>query len=106
MKKGIDVLLCPSASTFDSSARWIELLKMRAFTNSVYILRSNRVGTYKKDDEEWKFYGHSNLVSPWGEVELTLGSHEEILIVDICKDEASEARKSWGWKKALTKRGY
>lgn len=104
MKKQIDVLLCPSASTFDSSARWIELLKMRAFTNSVYILRSNRVGAYKDGDEEWKFYGHSNLVNPWGEVELTLGSHEEILIVEICKDEVSEARKSWGWKKALSKR--
>ena len=106
MKKQIDVVLCPSASTFDSSSRWIELLKMRAFTNSVYILRSNRVGIYKEADEEWKFYGHSNLVSPWGEVELTLGSHEEILLVEISKDELNEARKSWGWKKALTKRGY
>jgi predicted amidohydrolase len=48
MKKGVDVILSPSASTFDSSARWIELLKMRAFTNSVYILRSNRVGIYKE----------------------------------------------------------
>jgi len=104
MKKGIDVLLCPSASTFDSSARWIELLKVRAFTNSVYILRSNRVGVYRGKDEEWKFYGHSNLLSPWGEVELTLGSHEEILIVDICKDELNEARRCWGWKKILNKR--
>jgi nitrilase len=105
MKKGVDILLCPSASTFDSSVRWIDLLKMRAFTNSVYILRSNRVGVYKKGDEEWRFYGHSNLISPWGEVELTLGSHEEILIVDICKDELVDARKTWGWKKALSKRG-
>ncbi len=104
MKKGIDVLLCPSASTFDSSARWIELLKIRAFTNSVYILRSNRVGVYKDTKEEWQFYGHSNLVNPWGEVEQTLGHQEEILIVDICKDEINEARKSWGWKKALGKR--
>nr|WP_024953786.1 carbon-nitrogen hydrolase family protein [Sulfurospirillum arcachonense] len=104
MKKGIDVILCPSASTFDSSSRWIEILKMRAFTNSVYILRSNRVGTFKDTTFEWKFYGHSNLVSPWGEVELTLGSHEEVLIVEISKDELVNARKTWGWKKALSKR--
>ncbi len=106
MKRGIDVVLSPSASTFDSSARWIELLKMRAFTNSVYILRSNRVGVYKQGDDEWKFYGHSNLLSPWGEVELSSGSHEEILIVDVSKDSVNEARKSWGWKKALGRRGY
>lgn len=104
LKKGIDVVLCPSASTFDSSARWIELLKMRAFTNSVYILRSNRVGTYKAKDIDWKFYGHSNLISPWGEVELTLGHQEEVLIVEISKEELSSARKTWGWKKALNKR--
>lgn len=104
MKKGIDVLLCPSASTFDSSIRWTELLKMRAFTNSVYILRSNRVGVYKEGDVEWRFYGHSNLISPWGDVELTLGSKEEMLVVDICKDELTQARKTWGWKRALGKR--
>jgi len=104
LKKGIDVILCPSASTFDSSARWIELLKMRAFTNSVYILRSNRVGTYKDKELDWEFYGHSNLVSPWGEVELTLGHQEEVLIVEISKEELSNARRTWGWKKALNKR--
>jgi len=104
LKKGIDVVLCPSASTFDSSARWNELLKMRAFTNSVYILRSNRVGTYKAKEMDWEFYGHSNLISPWGEVELTLGDKEEVLIAEISKDELNSARKTWGWKKALNKR--
>ncbi|MBL0686968.1 MAG: carbon-nitrogen hydrolase family protein [Sulfurospirillum sp.] len=105
MKKKVDVLLCPSVSTFDSSERWIELLKMRAFTNSVYILRANRTGVYKDQNREWKFYGHSNLISPWGDEELTLGSHEEILIVEIFKDELHAARKSWSWKSALSKRG-
>jgi len=106
-QKNVDVVLTPSASTFDSSARWIELLKMRAFTHSIYILRSNRVGVYKNKNElEWKFYGHSNLVNPWGEVELSLGHQEEILITTICKDELNSARKVWGWKRSLSKRGY
>ncbi|WP_458700981.1 carbon-nitrogen hydrolase family protein [Sulfurospirillum sp. 1307] len=104
-QKGIDVILSPSASTFDSSARWNELLKMRAFTNSVYILRANRVGVYKDSEQnEWRFYGHSNLISPWGEIELSLGHQEEILIANISKDELNSARKTWGWKKALSKR--
>ena len=105
MKKGVDVILCPSASTFDSSARWLELLKMRAFTNSVYILRSNRVGAYKQENEEWNFYGQSSLISPFGEEELALGSKEEILIVKIEKEGVMEARKNWGWRRALSRRG-
>jgi len=104
LKKGIDVILCPSASTFDSSIRWNELLKMRAFINSVYILRSNRVGNYKDKETDWEFYGHSNLVSPSGEIELTLGQQEEVLIVDVSKEELNNIRKIWGWKKALKKR--
>lgn len=106
MKKNIDVILCPSASTFESSRRWIELLKVRAFTNNAYILRANRVGSFEEDESLWKFYGHSNLVSPFGDVELSLGDKEEILIADISKDELAQARKIWGWKRALNKRGY
>ena len=106
MKKNIDVILTPSSSTFESSRRWQELLKTRALLNNVYILRANRVGTFTNKDENWKFYGHSNLVSPWGEVEMSLGDKEEILIAQIDKEEVLKARKNWGWKKAIKKRGY
>jgi nitrilase len=104
MKKNIDVVLTPSSSTFDSSRRWQELLKTRAFLNSVYILRANRVGSYSEGDDAWKFYGHSNLINPYGEVELTLGDKEEILIAHIDKEEVSKARRAWGWKRAISKR--
>ncbi len=105
MKKNIDVVLMPSSSTFDSSQRWQELLKTRAFLNSMYILRANRVGTYTQKDISWKFYGHSKLVNPYGEIELSLGHKEEILLCDIDKDEVNGAKKLWGWKKDLSKRG-
>ncbi len=104
MKKNVDVVLMPSSSTFDSSQRWQELLKTRAFLNSMYILRANRVGTYTDKDISWKFYGHSKLVNPYGEIELSLGHKEEILLCDIDKDEVSGAKKLWGWKKDLSKR--
>ena len=105
MKKNVDVVLMPSSSTFDSSQRWQELLKTRAFLNSMYILRANRVGTYTQKDISWKFYGHSKLVNPYGEIELSLGHKEEILLCDINKDEVSGAKKLWGWRKDLSKRG-
>jgi nitrilase len=105
MRKNVDVVLMPSSSTFDSSQRWQELLKTRAFLNSLYILRANRVGTYTQKEISWKFYGHSKLVNPFGEIELSLGHKEEILLCDIDKNAVSEARKLWGWKKDLSKRG-
>ena len=103
MKKNVDVVLTATSSTFDSAHRWEELLKMRAMLNNVYILRANRVGSYKEEDT-WQFYGRSSLISPFGDVELTLGDKEEMLVATIEKESLSEARKLWGWKKQVSKR--
>lgn len=104
MRKNVDCVLMPSSSTFDSAARWQNLIKTRAFLNSVYILRANRVGSYTDSKVAWKFYGHSSLVNPNGEVEVSLGHKEEILLCEISKSEVTEARKLWGWKKTLDKK--
>lgn len=102
--KGVDVVLVPSASTFDSHNRWRELVKMRAFTHNCYILRANRIGEYNDEKYAWKFYGDSMLVSPDGEIESDLGNTEELLIIDLDRKLLSEARKGWGFKEALKKR--
>lgn len=102
--KGVDAVLVPSASTFESHNRWRELVKMRAFTHSCYILRANRIGEYSDDHYIWKFYGDSMLVSPDGDVEADLGNTEELLIVDLDRKTLTEARKGWGFKEALKKR--
>jgi len=103
MRKNVDVVLVPTSSTFESSKRWEELLKLRSMLNNVYILRANRVGAYK-EEETWQFYGQSSLVSPFGEVELSLGDKEEMLVASIEKESLAEARKLWGWKKQISKR--
>ncbi|QCD44730.1 carbon-nitrogen hydrolase family protein [Campylobacter mucosalis] len=101
MSKKIDVLLLPTASTFESNKRWEELLKMRAFTNNIYILRVNRIGSYKpkpkcqSGDEIWKFYGDSFVVSPFGEIANRLGNDEGILIANIDKKELLNAKATW-----------
>ena len=76
---------------------------MRAMLNNVYILRANRVGSFK-EEETWQFYGQSSLISPFGDVELTLGDKEEMLVATIEKESLVEARKLWGWKKQVSKR--
>ncbi len=106
MRRGIDVVLVPSASTFNSHHRWLELLRMRAFTNNVYVIRANRIGEYQDDQGVvWKFYGKSFAIDPSGEVAVELGEGEELLIQDISKERIRNARKEWGFRSTLKKRG-
>ncbi len=104
MKENVDVVLLPTVSTFGSNFRWNEILKTRAFTNSVYILRVNRIGTYHDEDSLWKFYGETYLVNPDGHIESSLSTKEDILIAKIDKHELKEAKSNWGFQKQVAKR--
>lgn len=104
MAKNVDAVLLPTVSTFESHERWRELIKMRAFTNSCYIIRANRIGEYVQDKWSWNFYGDSLVVNPDGDIENYLGNQEELLMVDMDKNAVKAARKSWGFKEALQKR--
>ncbi|MDR1008597.1 MAG: carbon-nitrogen hydrolase family protein [Campylobacteraceae bacterium] len=104
MKKRVDLVLMPSVSAFESCARWNELLKTRAFLNGTYILRVNRIGSFKDKTHAWHFYGNSALYSPDGIIEASLGDGEEMLVSEIDVDTVSEARKAWGFRNQLIKK--
>ncbi|MDO5045425.1 carbon-nitrogen hydrolase family protein [Campylobacter sp.] len=104
MKKRVDAVLVPSACTFFSESRWEQLLKTRAFTNGVYVLRVNRVGNHKSSDEQWKFYGDSMLINPFGEIEARLGKNEEMLLAKLDKKEVLKARNLWQFNLIINKR--
>ncbi len=104
MNSNVDAVLLPSVSTFESHERWRELIKMRAFLNSCYIIRANRIGEYVDGDLSWNFYGDSLVVNPQGQIENHLGNQEELLMIDLDKKSVKEARKSWGFKEAIQKR--
>ncbi len=105
MRKRVDVVLLPTASTFDSKQRWRQLVSMRAFLNNCYILRANRVGEYEEDDVRWHFYGDSFFVTPDGDLEMILEDRESMLIETISKEELAQSRRGWGFKAQLQKRG-
>lgn len=105
MKKKVDVVIVPTASTFDSKLRWRDLLKTRAFLNSTYLLRVNRVGSFHDKTTQWVFYGDSFLANPSGEIILSAGNKEEMMIATIDKETVHNARKDWGFHHALQKRG-
>ena len=90
-RKKVDCVLIPSVSTFNSHNRWLEMLKTKAFLNHMYVVRVNRVGSYK----DWVFYGRSFAISPEGEILNMLSNKEEIGIINIEKEKVKEARKEW-----------
>ncbi|NLP63477.1 carbon-nitrogen hydrolase family protein [Paraburkholderia sacchari] len=65
--KGADVIVVPSAFTFQTGAdHWEPLLRARAIETQCYIVAPGQTGTF----ENGKFmnYGHSMIVDPWGQV--------------------------------------
>ena len=105
MQKNVGCVLVPCASTFESGGRWRELLKMRAFTNSLYVIRANRIGEAKFGESEFKFYGESFVVTPSGEIANELKNEEGVLMCEVDADEIAAARGLWKFRKNLVSRG-
>lgn len=99
--KQVDLVILPTASTFESHNRWREIIKTQAFLNGCYILRVNRIGEYSDKDAKWRFYGDTMLVTPDGEVEMMLEDKESMLVEDIFKEEVQTHRKIWQFEKAI-----
>ncbi|MDA3052959.1 carbon-nitrogen hydrolase family protein [Campylobacter sp. JMF_01 NE2] len=102
----VDCVLIPTASTFESNLRWAELLKMRAFTHSAYIVRTNRIGEAKFGDMDFKFYGGSFLANPYGEIINELKGEEGALMCEIDPAIVREATEFWGFKANLKNKGF
>lgn len=93
--KKIDCVLVPTACALNSQSRWSELLKMRAFTNNVFVLRVNRLGKTKFDGLDTEFYGESFLSDPHGNIVNFLDEKEGMLICDIDKKIITNAKSVW-----------
>ena len=70
----VDVLLLPAAFTqLTGQAHWHALLSARAIENQCYLVAANQTGEHANKRQT---YGHSCIISPWGETlaELPDGS--------------------------------
>lgn len=106
LKRNVDAVLVPTAATFDSNSRWEEILKTRAFTNLVYVLRANRIGKAKFDKEIYEFYGKSFAITPGGVISSTLNKEEGILLFELSKDELKTERKFWKFREILSNKTF
>ncbi|MEL6677726.1 MAG: carbon-nitrogen hydrolase family protein [Pseudomonadota bacterium] len=68
---GATVLFIPSAFTVPTGrAHWEVLLRARAIETGAYVIAAAQVGRHADGRQTW---GHSLVVSPWGEVLADLG---------------------------------
>ena len=91
-RRGATVLFAPSAFTVPTGrAHWEILLRARAIENGAWVIAAAQVGQH---DDGRETYGHSMIVSPWGEVVVDLGGrHVRQTTVDIDMEGVHRARK-------------
>lgn len=89
-KAGAQILLVPASFTYPTGkAHWEVLLRARAIENGCFVIASAQCGT---NDDHLKTYGHSMIISPWGEVIKQAAESPEILYADIDLSDIQTAR--------------
>jgi predicted amidohydrolase len=87
--KGAKVLFIPAEWPHPRLDHWRTLQIARAIENQMYVVSCNRVGEKGRD----KFFGHSMVIDPWGEVKAETGEDEDIVTVNIDLGMVNDVRK-------------
>jgi predicted amidohydrolase len=88
---GADFLAVPSAFTRKTGeAHWHVLLRARAIENGCFVFAAAQAGRHASGRET---YGHSLVVSPWGEVIADAGPDASLVTADIAVAEVEAARR-------------
>lgn len=65
----VDLIVVPSAFLVPTGkAHWEVLLRARAIESQCFVLAAAQAGVHKSPQGERETYGHSLIVSPWGEI--------------------------------------
>jgi predicted amidohydrolase len=89
-KRGSFLLTVPSAFTETTGrAHWHVLLRARAIENGAFVIAPAQGGLHANGR---RTYGHSLIVSPWGEILAEAGVDPDIILADIDCDASSGAR--------------
>ncbi len=89
-KAGADFLSVPSAFTrFTGQAHWHVLLRARAIETGCFVFAPAQCGVHAEGRET---FGHSLIVSPWGEVLADGGEEPGVVSARIEPDAVAKAR--------------
>lgn len=92
---GAEILTVPAAfSPITGAAHWESLLRARAIETGCYVLAPAQTGKHRAGHgKERQTYGHSLVISPWGEVLADGGTDERTVLVEIDRAEVAQARR-------------
>ncbi|KUJ77932.1 amidohydrolase [Ruegeria marisrubri] len=92
---GARILTVPAAfSPVTGLAHWEPLLRARAIENGCWVIAPAQTGTHPKTRGRTRHtYGHSLVVSPWGEVVIDAGTGPGIHFFDLDDNSVTEARR-------------
>lgn len=91
-QQGAKIITVPSAFTrVTGAAHWQTLLQARAIENQVYIVAAGQEGVHVNGRETW---GHSMIISPWGEILTQLDTGKGIICADYQEQEVDKVRKA------------
>jgi len=89
-KQGAFMFSVPSAFTETTGkAHWHVLLRARAIENGAFVIAPAQGGTHANGR---KTYGHSLVVSPWGEIMAEAGVDPGVIVADIDPEASADAR--------------
>lgn len=87
---GAELVAVPSAFTKQTGeAHWHVLLRARAIETGTYVIAAAQGGLH--ENGRWT-YGHSMIVSPWGEILAEAGEDPQVLLADIEPALCAEVR--------------
>ncbi len=90
-KAGADIISVVAAFTETTGkAHWQPLLQARAIEQQCYIVASNQWGQH---DEKRRTFGHSMVISPWGEILSELPAGEGFSCAEIDLEEVRRIRR-------------
>jgi predicted amidohydrolase len=91
-KAGADFLAIPSAFTRPTGeAHWHVLMRARAIENGCFVFAAAQAGKHESGRET---YGHSLIVSPWGEILAEAdGVHPSVIVADVKSSDVQQARQ-------------
>ncbi|KAL8672901.1 MAG: hypothetical protein Q9168_002655 [Polycauliona sp. 1 TL-2023] len=94
-RQGAHIITYPSAFTVATGkAHWSALLRARAIETQSYVIAAAQVGSH---NEKRVSYGHSMVVSPWGDIIAELGGEKkdepEIAVGEIDLESMEKIRK-------------
>ena len=91
---GATMITVPSAfSPVTGAAHWESLLRARAIETGCFVFAPAQTGTHiATQGKQRRTYGHSMVISPWGEVVLDAGTEAGIFTFEIDPDEVQKAR--------------